>query len=89
MKGLNHMSSSHIAWCSINMVTTATMPYISGIELSAMGMQASSAISIVITNSNGCISPIWLLPISRMHISSVINIIAVLMNISVICNKYE
>ena len=55
-----------------------------GTELSAIGMQASSAISRVITSSKGCISPIWLLPISRIIRSRVKNIIAVLINISAI-----
>ena len=68
----------------MNIATMDTTPYISGMEESAIGMQASSAISRVITNSNGCISPIWLLPISRIIISRVIKIIAVLTKIRAI-----
>ena len=47
-----------------------------------MGMHASSAMSRVMTNSKGCISPIWRLPINRITIKSVTNIIAVLKTVS-------
>ena len=55
-----------------------------GIYGSFIGMHATSAIINVITNSKGCISPIWLLPISLMVISNVIKITAVLIKISAI-----
>lgn len=38
-------------------------PWISGKVVSAIGMVARSAMISVMTNSNGCISPICLLPI--------------------------
>ena len=53
------------------MATMATTPYKRGMEVSAMGIQASSAIRRVTTSSKGCISPICLFPISRMTTSSV------------------
>ena len=60
------------------MVRIATIPYSRGMDVSAMGMQASSAISRVITSSKGCISPICLFPISRITNSRVMKMIAVL-----------
>ena len=60
------------------MVTIDVMPYKSGIEISATGMQASSAINSVMTNSVGCISPICRLPINRITASSAMKMIVVL-----------
>ena len=60
----------------------ATTPYKRGMEVSAIGIQARSAIIRVMTSSYGCISPIWRLPISRIMISVAIKIIAVLVKIS-------
>ena len=52
-----------------------------GMLLSAIGIQARSAITKVITSSKGCISPICLLPIIRIIIRRVTNIIVALINI--------
>ena len=68
----------------MNIATIAIIPYRMGMELSAMGMQASSAITRLITNSKGCISPIWLLPISRITSNSTTNIMVVRMKIRAI-----
>ena len=40
-------------------------------ETSAIGTQARSAMISVMTNSKGCISPIWRFPIKRMTTISV------------------
>ena len=53
-------------------------------ETSAIGIHARSAIISVIINSNGCISPIWRLPIRRIKTISVIIIISVLKKVTAI-----
>lgn len=64
------------------MVSIETAPYKRGIDVSAIGMQASSAIKRVMTSSKGCISPICLLPIMRITASRATKMIAVLRKIS-------
>ena len=59
----------HIKKCIISSVTIGTIPWINGTESSAIGMHAKSAIIKVATNSKGCISPIWRLPIKRKKTS--------------------
>ena len=64
------LESSKIAWWMTNIVKIATIPKVMGMDLSAMGMHASSEMTSVMTSSNGSISPIWRLPISRIVKSS-------------------
>lgn len=63
-----------------NIVKIATIPKVIGMDLSAMGMQASSEMTSVITNSKGSISPIWRLPIRRIEKSSTAKRIIALTN---------
>ena len=81
-KGLQRSSMSSISWCRKKMVRMEAMPYSRGIEVSAMGMQASSAIRRVMTSSKGCISPICRLPISRITAKRATNTIAVRIKMS-------
>ena len=69
----------------------ATIPYKRGMELSAIGIQARSEMSRVITNSYGCISPICRFPIKRITINNAINTIVVRIKISpiaLLCEKF-
>ena len=63
--------------------------YKRGMELSAIGIQARSAIIKVITNSYGCISPICRLPIKRITKSVAIKIMTVRIKISPIRIELE
>lgn len=60
------------------------MPKVMGMDLSAIGIQASSDMTSVITSSNGSISPICRLPISRMASSNTANKIIARMKIIII-----
>ena len=77
LKGFHFKSNKSRSWCKKKMVTMEAMPYRSGMEMSAIGMHASSAMSRVMTNSKGCISPICRFPISRITASRAIKMIAV------------
>lgn len=68
----------------MNIVRIATIPKVIGIDLSAIGIQASSEITSVITNSNGSISPIWRFPISLIANNSTANSIIALIKIIII-----
>ena len=81
---------SVIKKCAINTTNNGTIPYKIGIEISCIGVQASSAIASVITNSNGCNSPSCLFPISRIPTTrnkNIINVLIIITNILLVCMK--